>query len=201
MTDYRNPYQNENNQPAPQQDLQPMPQQVPQQQVQQPQPFVPQQSPQAQQPIPQQPIPTQNPQPQMPLAQQPGPQQPIPPQVPQPQRPQNPAAQGVYPRTGLTPPPQPMPPRQPTPEPRPEIQASEIVALMLAIVAACSLFGQYVYVRLLGLVLGVVASVIVLLRRNKLTGISIAALVIGIGAAGLALIFIINHLVALGLYT
>ena len=180
MTDYRDPYQNENSQPAPQQDLQPMQQQVPQQQVQQPQPFVPQQSPQAQQPIP---------------------QQPIPPQVPQPQRPQNPAAQGVYPRTGLTPPPQPMPPRQPTPEPRPEIQASEIVALMLAIVAACSLFGQYVYVRLLGLVLGVVASVIVLLRRNKLTGISIAALVIGIGAAGLALIFIINHLVALGLYT
>ena len=180
MTDYRNPYQNENNQPTPQQDLQPMQQQVPQQQVQQPQPFVPQQSPQTQQP---------------------GPQQPIPPQVPQPQRPQNPAAQGVYPRTGLTPPPQPMPPRQPTPEPRPEIQASEIVALMLAIVAACSLFGQYVYVRLLGLVLGIVASVIVLLRRNKLTGISIAALVIGIGAAGLALIFIINHLVALGLYT
>ena len=194
MTDYRNPYQNENNQPTPQQDLQPMQQQAPQQQVQQP--FVPQQSPQAQQPIPQQPIPPQVPQPQMPQTQQQPPQQ-----VPQPQRPQNPAAQGVYPRTGLTPPPQPMPPRQPTPEPRPEIQASEIVALMLAIVAACSLFGQYVYVRLLGLVLGVVASVIVLLRRNKLTGISIAALVIGIGAAGLALIFIINHLVALGLYT
>ena len=93
-----------------------------------------------------------------------------------------------------------------TPPPRPEpkvfeVKASEIVALMLAIVAVCSLFGQYIYVNLLGLVLGTVSTVIILLRRTKLSSLSVAALIIGIGAAGLSLIFFLNYLVSINLYT